>query len=71
MHTRLAPLLFIPCSVYMIAVFGVSFVRCKRCNFTNNRGVNSRDEYGAAVAMYLVNQFGRREAAPNSEFIDW
>ena len=55
----------------MITVFGVSFVRCERCNFTNNSGINSRDEYGAAVAIYLVNQFGRREAAPSSQFIDW
>ena len=57
--------------VLYFVVFGVSFVRCDRCNFTNNVGINSRDEYGAAVGIYLVNQFGSRESAPRYEFTDW
>lgn len=58
-------------SLIFFAAFGVSFVQCKQCNFTNNRGIDSRDEYGAAVAIYLVNQFRSRESAPRYEFIDW
>ena len=37
----------------------------------NNLGINSTVEYGAAVGVYLVNQFGSIESAPRSEFIDW
>ena len=29
----------------------VSFVHCERCSFCNNCGVNSADEYGAAVII--------------------
>ena len=57
--------------VISLLVFGVSLVRCERCNFTNNRGINTTDGYGAAVGIYLVNQFGSIESAPRYEFIDW
>ena len=50
---------------------GVSFVRCERCSFVDNRGINSIDEFGAAVAIYQFNYFGGRESAPKYEFIDW
>lgn len=59
--------MFYFCSV----AFGVSYVRSDRCNFTNNLGINSTDEYGAAIGIYQVNQFGSRESAPRYEFTDW
>ena len=49
----------------------MSFFQCKRCYFAKNHGNNTRDEYGAAVAIYRVNQFENRDAVPRYEFIDW
>ena len=67
----LITVIFIDVFYFHFVVFGVSYVRCDKCNFTNNLGINSRDEYGAAVGIYLVNQFGSRESAPRYEFTDW
>ena len=53
------------------AFIGVSFVRCEQCSFTNNHGVNSTNEYGAAVIIYQFNNFGGRESTSRYEFIDW
>ena len=50
---------------------GVSFFRCEHCFFAENRGNNTRDEYGAAIAIYRVNHFENRDAVPRYEFIDW
>lgn len=50
---------------------GVSFLQCKSCYFAENRGNNTSDEYGAAVAIYRVNQFENRDAMPRYEFSDW
>lgn len=62
----------LPCHIiFFVAVFGVSFVRCERCNFTENHGTNTNDEFGAAIGIYLVNQFGSKEAVPRNEFNDW
>lgn len=49
----------------------MSFIRCERCNFTENQSINSTDEYGAAVGIYLGNQFGSRESTQAYEFTDW
>ena len=51
-------------------VFGVSFIKFERCQFIGNHGVNTRKEYGAAIWIFLVNQFRNREA-PRYELIDW
>lgn len=51
-------------------VFGVSFVKFDNCRFIQNHGLGTRDEYGAAIGIYLVNQFRNREA-PQYEVIDW
>ena len=58
-------------SIFFLVVFGVSFVRCERCNFTKNHGSDTKDEFGAAIGTYLVNQFSNKEAVPRNEFIDW
>ena len=58
-------------SIFFLVVFGVSFVRCEQCNFTKNYGTDTKDEFGAAIGMYLVNQFSNKEAVPKNEFIDW
>ena len=50
---------------------GVSYVRCERCNFTGNSGLNSSDEYGAAVALKRIVPFENRENIPKYDFIDW
>jgi hypothetical protein len=49
----------------------VSFAQCKHCYFAENRGNNTRDEFGAAIAIYRVNQFENRDTVPRYEFIDW
>ena len=50
---------------------GVSFTQCKRCYLAKNHGNNTRDEYGAAIAIYRVNQFENGDVVTRYEFIDW
>ena len=55
----------------IILANGVSSAQCKRCYFAKNRGNNTRDEYGAAIAIYRVNQFENRDTVPRYKFINW
>ena len=49
----------------------MSYARCKNCYFAENRGNNTRDEFGGAISIYRVIQFENMDTVPRYEFIDW
>ena len=54
-----------------LAVFGVSFFKLERCNFSSNRGVGSVNDYGSALGVWLVNNIREKASLPQYQIVDW
>ena len=46
-------------------------MKMERCYFTGNRGVNTRKDYGGAVALSLLSLLRQKETLPRHEIVDW
>lgn len=54
-----------------LAVDGFSFFKLERCNFSKNIGVGSVDDYGSALATWLVSNLRDKQSIPQNEVTDW
>lgn len=48
-----------------------NYFKFDRCNFTGNKGIGSRDEFGAAIGVALFTIFEQRVTAVRHDVIDW
>lgn len=45
--------------------------RLERCVFSNNHGLNTENDYGAAIVISLLTIFRQRITLPRHEIVDW